>query len=227
MSCHNNSTARTFVSWLRSPVERRSAATLGADAHGVVHDHIGEEDFAEAGAAGHLAQGADINARGVHRDEEHGQPPVLGRLPIRAYQRKAEISERAVGRPNLLSIDVPSVSAALGTRSHSSEVGACLWFAEELAGDDVTTPDASRVAGHLLVGAEVGDGVPDGAQPDADGVHVRYLERALDRPVQAFIGGGKATAAESCGTGDPAVSGGPAFALPLLGGAGFLALLLT
>ena len=72
-----------------------SGVTVSKD--GVVTDERPvEEHLTEAGPPGQLAQWADLDAGGLHRDDERGEAAVLGALGIRAGKSQADVRDLRV-----------------------------------------------------------------------------------------------------------------------------------
>ena len=105
--------------------------------------HVGEEDLVELGAAGHLAQRADLDARQVHRAQEERDAVVLAGLRVRPGHQDAPVADPPAGAPHLLAVDDEAVAVPLGPRRQRCR-GRCRRRARRTAG---TTPArASSVA---------------------------------------------------------------------------------
>ena len=100
-----------------------------------------EEDLVELALAGDLAQRTDVDALRRHRDREHRDPAVVGRVRVGAHQRDRPVREHRVRRPHLLSVHDVDAVALLGARREAGEVAARVGFAEQLTPDVVARED--------------------------------------------------------------------------------------
>src|SRR5204862_2116641 len=98
----------------------------------------------EGGAAGHLPQRADLDARGVHVDEEGGQVAVPG-PGRRPGQEEPDVAVVRSGRPHLLAVDDPVVTVAAGPGGDAGEVGPGARFGEELTADQIPAVESGKV----------------------------------------------------------------------------------
>ena len=85
--------------------------------------HVVEEDLVELGLAGDLAQAADGDALGVHRQDEHRQALVLVLLGVGARQQQAVGGELRVGGPHLLAVEHPACRRPPGARASAPPRG--------------------------------------------------------------------------------------------------------
>ena len=116
------------------------AAVDVTEAMVVGNAHLVEEHLVEACAAGHLAQRADLHARGVHVDDESGEALVLGQVGVRAGDDLADVGVLGARGPHLLSGDHPLVAVTFGAHLQAGEIATGAWLGEQLAGDDVAAP---------------------------------------------------------------------------------------
>ena len=107
------------------------------EAVAVGHPHVGEEDLVEAGPAGHLAQRADLDAGGLHVDDEAGEALVLGQVGVGAGDDLADVAVLGARRPDLLAGDAPLVAVADGPGLQAGQVAAGAGLGEQLAADGV------------------------------------------------------------------------------------------
>ena len=147
--------------------ERRAGhappAVLGADA--VFHRHLDrvEEDLVELALARDLTQRADLHALRRHRDREHGDALVRGRVRVGAHQRDRPVGERRVRRPHLLPGHDVDPAPSLGAGRESGEVAPGVGLAEQLAPDVVAGEDPRHPPQPLLLGAVNHEGRTDEA----------------------------------------------------------------
>ena len=138
------------------------------DGVGVERDVV-EEDLVELGLAGDLAQAADGDALGVHRQDEHRHALVLGHVDVGAREQQPVGGELRVGRPDLLAGQAPAAVLLLTrARLHGREVRAGGGLGEELAPDLVAVQHRPEVAALVLVAAVRDDRRAE--HPDADRV---------------------------------------------------------
>ena len=100
-------------------VHQRCQGNLPALAHiaktlAVGHAHIGEEHFVKVRLARYLLDGSHFNARRLHVEEEKCEPLMLGRGRVRAGDNDAVIAIMRARRPDLLAVNYPIVTIALG-----------------------------------------------------------------------------------------------------------------
>ncbi len=139
---------------------------------------VGEEHLVEVGMAGDLPERPDLDARGGHVHDEVGDPGVLGDVGVGAGQQDAELGLVGAGVPDLLAVDDPGVTVALGPGAQAGQVGAGAGLAVELAPQLIAAQDGIEVL-LLLLGGAVGD------EGRADHVHRdrqhagRHVELAL------------------------------------------------
>lgn len=84
--------------------------------------HVIKELFAElVGAADHPdpAQGHSL---GPDRHQEHGQPAMLGRVPVGAGQAQAPVRGIGRGAPGLGAVEHPGVAVTLGPGDHPGQI---------------------------------------------------------------------------------------------------------
>ena len=151
----------------------------GVEALRVGDADVGEEHLVELGVAGDLAQGAHLDARRVHVDDEVRHAPVLGHVGVGAGQEHAPARRVGQGRPHLLAVHHPLVTVAHRPGGEPGHVGSRPGLAEELAPDLLAREQGAQVAGPLLVGAVRED--RGGRHAVADDVAVG-LVRARRRP---------------------------------------------
>jgi hypothetical protein len=93
-----------------------------ADAHAVVHPHVGVE-----GQVGPLARdgvhGSDLDAGLLERHQEGGQPLVLGHLGVGPGEHEGVVRLLGVGGEHLLAVDDPLVAVAHGAGLRRRHVG--------------------------------------------------------------------------------------------------------
>ncbi len=147
-----------------SPTARRSFISVvmdtpqpwpdRAEALRVGHAHVGEVHLVEIRGAGHLLDAADLDAGGVHVEEEKGEALVLGRPGIAPGDDDAPVGEVRAGGPDLLAVDDPVVAVASPTRvrrpARSDPAGR---LGEELAPDLLAGQRLGSVALLLRLGA--------------------------------------------------------------------------
>src|SRR5437870_2375598 len=129
------------------------------------HAHGVEEDLAELGRAGQLAERADRDARALHVEDEVGEPAVLGRRRIGAREQDRPAGELRVARPHLLAGHDEAVAVGLGARPQRGQVAPGAGLAEELAPELVGGEDGREEATLLRLAAvrdEGRAGVVDG-----------------------------------------------------------------
>ena len=80
-----------------------------AEAERVGHAHVGEEHLVERRAAAHLPDGPDLDAGGVDREQEGGEPGVLGHRRVGPADQLAPRREAGARAPHLLAVDHPLV----------------------------------------------------------------------------------------------------------------------
>src|SRR6516165_10004009 len=103
----------TFV--IKLPRGHRPATVDVAD-HGVVADvHTVEELLAEFGGTAQHSDAPQRDSRMTDGHQEHGQPFVLGHVPVGAGQTQAVVGSERAGAPGLGAVDHPTVAAAFGT----------------------------------------------------------------------------------------------------------------
>ena len=91
--------------------------------HVVVRDaDIGEERFVELRPARHLPQGSHLDTRGMHIDDQAGEPTVPRLLSVRTHERKPPPAELRARDPYLLPIERPVPLPALRPGSHCGQV---------------------------------------------------------------------------------------------------------
>ena len=102
--------------------------------HRVVgHEDVVEEHLVEHGGAGELAQRSDVDALGVHVDNEVGDAGVLGGVRVRAGQADSVVGLHGQRRPDLLAVEDPPALDRLGPGAQRGQVGPGAGLAEELA----------------------------------------------------------------------------------------------
>ena len=83
-------------------------APAGPDQLAVGDEHLVEDDLVELGVTGDLDQRADLDAVGVHVDDQAGQPLLaLGGVGVAPGQAQTPIGELRIGGPHLVSGDQP------------------------------------------------------------------------------------------------------------------------
>src|SRR5680860_1311536 len=94
---------------------------------------VGEEHLVEVGATVHLADGPDIDARGLHVDDEVGDAAVRLRVGVGARQQDAVAGDVGERRPDLLAVHDVGVAVTLGSCGQRREVAPRARLTEELA----------------------------------------------------------------------------------------------
>ena len=141
-------------------------AVPGLTDHGIVgHEDVGQEDLVEHGGAGELAQGPDVDALGVHVDDEVGDAGVLGRVGVGPGQADPEVGRLGQRRPDLLAVEEPAALDLVGPGAQRGQVRPGAGLAEELAPGELAQQGRPDPALLLLVGA-VGDDRGQGPGPD-------------------------------------------------------------
>ena len=132
---------------------------------------------------------------------------MLGLVGIGAGDDLADVGVLRSRRPHLLPGDQPFVAVALGTGLHAGEIAAHSWFGEQLAGDDVATPQRPQVAlsGHL--GGVGEDRRGDHPQADQVGALIGHLVATLDGVVGGLVWLAESATAVLRGAGDPSEPG--------------------
>ena len=131
------------------------------------HPDVGEEDLVELRVAGDLPQRTYLDARGVHVDEQVGQPAVLLGLGVGTDDEDAPVGDVRPARPHLLAVDDPLVAVEDGPGLRPGKVGAAAGLGEALAPDLLAGQQRSQVALLLLVAAPRDDRRTGHAEPDA------------------------------------------------------------
>src|SRR3984893_1503032 len=100
-----------------------------------------------------MPQRADVDARLAHVNDEIGDSLVLRRVLVGAGQHDGERRLVRPGRPDLLAVDDPRVTVALGSGGQRREVTAGAGLAEQLAPQLVGAHDRRQEAQPLLLGS--------------------------------------------------------------------------
>ena len=138
--------------------ERDPPAIAGrAERLGVRDARVGEVHLVELGLAGHLPQRADLDAGGVHVDDEGGEAGVLHGLRVGAHDEQAPPRDVGQRRPDLLAVDDPLVAVPDAARRQSGEVGPAAGLGEQLAPDLFAGEQGAEVAALLLLGPPLHD----------------------------------------------------------------------
>jgi hypothetical protein len=77
----------------------------------------------KAGLARDVADRPDVDARLVERDEQHRDPAVRGHVPIRPREDEHPVRLVRTGRPELLLVEHPLLTVALGAQRERRQVG--------------------------------------------------------------------------------------------------------
>ena len=170
---------------------------------------VGEVDLVEHLVAGHVADGAALDARGLEVDDEGGDALVLGPAldggRVGAEQEQAPLGQVRGRDPDLLAVDHVVVAVEDGHGAEVGQVVAGVGLGEPLAPVLVGVEDRGEPAVLLLLGAPLDEHRAD--LPDAVGVvhprcpvlgHDLRVEEALDRrglpaaPLRRPVDGGPA-----------------------------------
>ena len=127
-----------------------------AEALAVGDADVGEVHLVELGVARHLPQRPDLDAGGVHVDDEVGQALVLGNVGVGAGEQQAPAGHVGECRPDLLAVDHPLVAVAHRPGRQRGEIRARTGLAEHLAPDLLAAERRAQVPVADLVGP-VGD----------------------------------------------------------------------
>ena len=128
-----------------------------ADAVGVGHTDVGEENLVELRFTGDLPQWPDLDTRCTHVDDEVREPGVFDGAGIGARHQDCALGVVRARCPHLLTVDHPRVAVANRTRCHACEVRPRSRFAEQLAVDVFTGVERTQETGALFLGAECSD----------------------------------------------------------------------
>ena len=91
--------------------------------------NIGEVDLTEVPVGGHVGDGADLDALGIHGHDDLGNALVGRAIGGRATDEVAVVGNVTEARPDLLAVDDPLVTVAFGRCLERREVGAGVRFA--------------------------------------------------------------------------------------------------
>ena len=144
---------RTVALVDQSGVHHRPAGVDVADAAGVGHPHVGVEGDVRALAAQRV-NWRDLDARRVHRDEEHREALVLGLVRARTGEQEHIIGDVRDRREHLLPVDLPLVPVAHRSGLHGGDVGAGVGLAVAEACQRVAGQHARHDLRALLFVAE-------------------------------------------------------------------------
>ena len=192
-----------------------------AQALAVGDAHVGEEHLVEVGAARHLLDRPHLDARRLHRQEEHGEAGVLGHVGIGAGDDDAVVAVMRARGPHLLAVDHPALApirqfGALGAGADAGHVGARRRLGEELAPHFLAVQRRLDVALEML-GRGIGHhGGNAHAQPDVEEAQRHQVVR-LFLLVDHLQDGRAAAAAIFLRPGDAGVARLGLLVLPLLG----------
>ena len=197
--------------------ERRLPALAHlAQALAVGDAHVGEEHLVEVGAARHLLDRPHLDARRLHRQEEHGEAGVLGHVGIGAGDDDAVVAVMRARGPHLLAVDHPALAVTLGAGADAGHVGARRRLGEELAPHFLAVQRRLDVALEML-GRGIGHhGGNAHAEPDVEEAQRHQVVR-LFLLVDHLQDGRAAAAAIFLRPGDAGVAGLGLLVLPLLG----------
>ena len=187
-----------------------------AQALAVGNAHVGEEHLVEVGAARHLLDRPHLDARRLHRQEEHGEAGVLGHVGIGAGDDDAVVAVVRARGPHLLAVDHPTLAVPLGPRADAGHVGARRRLGEQLAPHFLAVQRRLDVALEMLgrgIGHHGGDAH---AQPDVEEAQRHQVVR-LFLLVDHLQDGRAAAAAILLRPGDAGVARLGLLVLPLLG----------
>src|SRR5436309_8240939 len=203
------------------------AALVGERGHGelpaVVHlaDHVRarhahgvEEDLADLGRAGQLAERADRDARALHIENEVGEAAVLGQRRVGAGEQDRPPGELRVARPHLLAGHHEPVAVGLRAGAERGQVAARAGLAEELAPDLLGREDGREEAALLRLAAVRDEGWA--GVVDADAVQELRRAGAGQLLVQdRLLGGARAAPAVLARPEEAQVAGGVEPLLPV------------
>ena len=164
---------------LRGPLEgqrgqRDRPALADLSEPEVVADaHVGEEHLVERRATAHLADGPDLDAGLVEREQEGGEASVLRHARVGPADEFAPRREAGARAPDLLAVEDPLVAVPYRRRRQAGEVGAGTRFREQLAAQLLGAQERPDEAGLLLARAEGGDRRRHQAGRDAEGLVAR------------------------------------------------------
>ena len=113
------------------------AAVDRADHAVVGHEDVVDEDLVEQRVAGDLAQRADVDALGLHVDEEVRDALVVRGIRVRAGEADAPIRLARKGSPDLLPRKRPAAVDLRRLGTQRGEVGAGARLGEQLAPGDL------------------------------------------------------------------------------------------
>ena len=112
-----------------------------------------EEHFVEVDLTTDMAQRPHLHARLMQIEEEVGDAGALRRVGIGAREQHAEVGEMRPGGPDLLPVDDPTITVALGPRCERRQVAAGARLAEQLAPQLVVADDRRQEPQPLLLAA--------------------------------------------------------------------------
>lgn len=138
-----------------------------AEALAIGNANVGEIDFVEVGAARHLVDGANLNTRRLHVDDEHGEALVLFLLGIGAHEDDTIVGIVRAGGPHFLTVDDPVVAIAHGFGLETGDVRTSARLGEQLAPDFLATQGRADIALDPLRRMEGNDGGDAHAEADA------------------------------------------------------------
>ncbi len=159
---------------------RDSPARIGcADDVGLGNLHIVEENLVELGVPGYLHQRPNLDAVGVHVDQQVSDAFVLRRVRIGANNENAEIGDVSEARPHLLSVNDVVIAGIFSSCSQRGQIAARPGLGESLAPDLLAGKDRREVCGLLLVCSVGDDRRTSHAEPDDADVLRSLGSRAL------------------------------------------------
>ena len=130
------------------------AVVLGADAVGLRHAHVVEEDLAELGLAGDLPQRLHGHAGRLHVHDHGRDALVAGRIGIGAREEPDVVGDQRVRGPDLLAGDDVVVAVAHGAGLQRRQIGAGVGFGEALAPDLLGSEHRLQVPPLLVLAAD-------------------------------------------------------------------------
>src|SRR5262249_37288294 len=117
-----------------------------------------DEDLAEAGDTGELADWTNGDPRRVHVEQEYAEVPPLRRAQRRAREAVQAIAPRRQRRPDFRALDVPAGNGARCRRLAICHVGAALRLREALAPRLGPIEDSGQESPLLYLVAPTNDG---------------------------------------------------------------------
>jgi hypothetical protein len=118
------------------------------------HPHVGEEHLVEIALHGHVDQRPDLDARGVHPEQQETDAAVLGGVGLGANQAEDPVGQMRGAGPDLLTIDDPLIAIEHSTGAQAGQIAAGAGFGIPLAPDGVAAQGGRDELALLGLGAD-------------------------------------------------------------------------